>query len=112
MDVDKPADVFYHDVPEEKKLKAVAALKLHSQKSFSSPSPPPGWADEDYEGRRGYIRTLQDRTIPTIAQKMMVQYSGVDWDIKEIDTSHSPFLVRPQQLADNIVEMATSFQAK
>ena len=112
LDVEKPADVFYHDAPEEKKLKAVAALKPHSRNTLSSPSPPPGWADEGYNGRRGYIHTLQDRTIPVIAQKMMVQYSGVEWNIMEIDTSHSPFLVHPQQLADDITEMATAFEAK
>ncbi|KAJ5626237.1 hypothetical protein N7510_002546 [Penicillium lagena] len=110
LDVENPLYVFYHDVPNHKASKAVADLKLQSEATLSSPSPPSAWDNKFYDGRRCYIRTLQDHTIPYIAQDMMLQNSGVRWYIKDMDTSHSPFLSRPRELVDQVLEFASLFQ--
>jgi len=112
LDVEDPTTVFYHDVPTEKAAQAVSALKVHSQAALSSPSPPSAWADEVYNSRRGYIRATEDRTIIPIAQEMMVKFSGVEWNEKEMNTSHSPFLTKPQEVSDIVLEMVAGFEAQ
>lgn len=77
--------------------------------ALMSPSPPSAWADPGYSGRRAYIRCSQDATIPVFAQDLMVKYSGVEWVIKDFDTSHSPYLSRPAELAECLVGLAEDF---
>lgn len=36
----------------------------------------------------------------------MVEATGVKWDVYRLDTSHSPFLSAPKQLASIIMELA------
>lgn len=112
LDVNDPADVFYNDVPSEKISKAIGALKPHSKAALSAPSPPSAWADEEYNGRRGYIRALDDHTIPAVAQEMMLKFSSVEWNVKEINTGHSPFLSRTQETADDVLEIIAGFEAQ
>lgn len=77
--------------------------------ALTSPSPPPAWPDSVHNGRRAYIRTLEDKTIPSIAQEMMIKYSGVKWVVKVLNTSHSPFLSQPKQLFNDLVGLAKDF---
>ncbi|OAX83797.1 hypothetical protein ACJ72_01834 [Emergomyces africanus] len=112
LGVRDPTQVFFHDVSSDKASTAVKELKNHSQAALSSPSPPSAWSSSDYNGRRGYIRTLDDRTILPIAQEMMLKHSGVDWNVREMNTSHSPFLSNPQETADIIVEMISGFKTE
>lgn len=112
LTVDNPADVFYGDVPEPRLSQAIAALKPHSRTSLSSPSPPSAWAQPTYNGRRAYIQATQDHSVPLIAQEMMVKHSGVDWIIKVLDSSHSPFLSNPKVVADTVLEIAAEFHGQ
>ena len=112
MGVENPVEVFYHDVPSEKASQAVDALKPHSKAALFAPSPPSAWGDEVYHSRRGYIRALEDRAIPLVAQEMMVNLSGVEWKVREMNTSHSPFLSKPRETAGTILEMIAEFQAE
>jgi len=105
LDVEDPANVFYHDVAPDGQAAAISALKLQSRTALSTPSSAPAWPDEVYNGRRGYVVALQDHTIPTIAQQMMMKFSGVEWNVKEINTSHSPFVSQPEQLVKEVVEL-------
>ena len=43
---------------------------------------------------------------------MMIKYSDVEWTIKTLDTSHSPFLSNPKAVADIVLEMAAEFQGQ
>ena len=109
MTVDNPTYVFYNDLPEPRLSKAIDDLKFQSQNALSSPSPPSAWGDTAYDRRRGYIRSLRDHCIPTIAQEMMVKYSGIEWALKEIDSGHVPFLSRTDELISIVVKMAGNF---
>ena len=104
-----PVSVFYADVPEPVALEACAGLLPHSARSLMTPSTPSAWADPEYSSRRAYIRCSQDKAIPVLAQDMMVQHSGVKWMIEEFDTSHSPFLSRPAELAVCLARLAEKF---
>ena len=106
-----PVPVFYADVPEPLASKACASLLLHAENSFATPSPPSAWADPGYSSRRAYIRCCQDRAIPVQAQDMMIQNSGVEWIIEELDSSHCPFLSQPAELAGCLARLAENFAA-
>jgi hypothetical protein len=39
----------------------------------------------------------------------MIENSGVKWDVREMNTSHSPFLSKPKETMEVIVEMIEGF---
>ena len=51
-----------------------------------------------------YIKTLNDKCIPPDIQESM--YSGHINDVIEIDSSHSPFLSRPDELFSILIDIA------
>lgn len=42
---------------------------------------------------------------------MVIQGTGVDWIIKDIDTGHSPQLVAPDKLCDLLLELGKHFES-
>jgi hypothetical protein len=109
LDVPEPVGVFYADVPESIAFEAAAQLRPHSTNALMSPSPPPAWVDPEFSGRRAYIRCSEDKAVPAFLQDLMVQRSAVEWVIREFDTSHSPFLSRPAELAECLVGLVEGF---
>ncbi|KAF2867792.1 Alpha/beta hydrolase fold-1 [Massariosphaeria phaeospora] len=103
LSVSDPGTVFYNDVPSAAAATAISHLALHAEPALSSPSGPPAWLDAAYDGKRAYLQTQSDNTIPFVAQDAMVKYSGVQWDVEVWETGHSPFLVRPEALAEWVV---------
>lgn len=73
---------------------------------------PPAWADAVYAGRRVFIRCMQDRAAPLAYQDKLLMESGVEWDIRDIESSHSPFISRAGELAAIIVGMAEDLEKK
>lgn len=55
-----------------------------------------------------YVVCAQDRTINPDTQRAMAAKAG---DVVELDTSHSPFLSRPRQVADIIAERIRRYTA-
>ncbi|KAH6607661.1 alpha beta hydrolase family domain-containing [Trichoderma cornu-damae] len=102
-------DIFYNDLSDEASERAVAALKPHSVVSAMSYPSAIGWKDEAYDGRRGYIRCLKDNAISPSLQDQFMARSGVDWVVRSIESSHSPFLSMPDELAETVAEMVTEF---
>ncbi|KAH8705407.1 Alpha/beta hydrolase fold-1 [Talaromyces proteolyticus] len=111
LDVDNPAQVFFIDAPVDKASWAVSELGLQSLESVSSPCPPTAWDSSAFDGRRGYIYSRRDEVIQLFAQEMMINLSGVEWNIKEMDTGHSPHLSNSQELAEHIEDIISSFEA-
>lgn len=109
MNVSDPVSIFYADVAEPVASEACAELLPHAWSAFTTPGPPPAWADAAYSGRRAYIRCANDRAIPVFAQDLMVEGSGVAWVVKKFDCSHSPFLCQPAELAASFIELAEDF---
>lgn len=42
----------------------------------------------------------------------MLAGSGVEWDVRDFDTGHSPFLVKPEELAATLLELAKAWAGK
>lgn len=79
-------------------------------KSFMSPISPPAWAGSEYADRRVYIRCLQDAATPLALQNKRLKDTEVDWEIIDFDTSHSPFLSRPNELATCLQGLAEKWE--
>lgn len=47
--------------------------------------------------------------MPPTRQDRMLKESGVKWEIRDFDTSHSPFLSRPTELAASLGELVDIF---
>ncbi len=98
-------------------LAAEAANQIYGQSllSFNSPAGLTHYQDSAYNGRRVYLHTTQDQALPPFAQDMFVSGSGVAWKVLKLDSSHSPFLSGPENLAniveENIQAFAASFKA-
>ncbi|MCJ1251380.1 hypothetical protein MMC30_008613 [Trapelia coarctata] len=102
---ENPLPVFYADAP-SLASEAIAQLLPHSENCLSTPTAPTAWASPVYNNRRTYIRTLQDRALPVEAQTGMLAGSGVEWDVRDFETGHSPFLSKPDELAATVVGLA------
>lgn len=104
-------DIFYHDVPSEKAAWAASKLQLHALAPLTCPCPPPAWKDVGFDGRRGYIFARHDHCMPLYLQERMVRDTGAEWNLKELETSHSPQLSKPQELTGHILDIISSFPA-
>jgi hypothetical protein len=52
---------------------------------------------------------MADDCISPVAQKAMVEDSGVGWDVRELKSGHSPQLSMPEKVAELVNEWATSW---
>lgn len=100
---------FYNDCEEGVTKAMDPILGLQSVRSFTDKVEVTGWKDEAYHGHRAYIRCLQDNAIPIQVQDALIQASEVDWVIKTLDASHSPFLSMPKDLAKVLSEIHQQF---
>lgn len=111
MYVEDPKQIFYNDVPEPLATEVAKQVGGQSLKSFSTASGKVYYGDTAYDGRRAYIRTSEDQALPPFAQDAFVAASGVAWEVKRLQTSHSPFLSQPGELAALVNSLADGFCA-
>jgi pimeloyl-ACP methyl ester carboxylesterase len=112
-DVDRTAEVFYGDAPPGLAQQAVAMLAADVPFGIN------GAVDPTDHGIRSvpqaYIHTLKDRAVPVAMQERVVreieQACGRRIPVRTLNTSHSPFLSQPAQLADHIIELLASLGA-
>ncbi|CAG9974910.1 unnamed protein product [Clonostachys byssicola] len=106
-----PPEAFFHDCSPKQIAVVSGALKPHSKKSLTSPITTIGWRDSAYDGCRAYIRCSQDKALLIEVQDMFVERSGVQWVVKTLDSSHSPFISMPRELTVAVQEIARDFRA-
>jgi hypothetical protein len=78
--------------------------------SFISPCPRATWDDDKYKGRVAFIRTLKDAAIPLPVQQHMIDATGVQFIIKDIESGHSPQLSQPEALSGILIAFAKEFE--
>lgn len=103
-------ELFYHDLSEEEGNHWVSKLKKQSLKSMfeGGEDSYAGWMDVPV----WFLATSEDKAFPFEAQKMFVQSSkeaGADITLREIDSSHSPMLSRPEETVEFMLEALASF---
>jgi pimeloyl-ACP methyl ester carboxylesterase len=107
-----PKEFFYHDLSDEEANVWISKLRPHTLKSLiEGQDTYAGWMDVPV----WHLLTIQDVGLPIELQRMIVKIgkdAGADITAREIDTSHSPFLSKPKETADFILEAAKSIAAK
>ena len=96
-------DALYGDCSQEEIVLATALLTPEP----IAPSATPLSLSEEHFGRipRVYIETLQDKGVTPALQKKMYTVTPCQ-QIISMDTSHSPFLSQPQQLASHLTSLS------
>lgn len=105
-----PRDLFYHDLPEEEGNYWVGRLQKQSLKALTE------GAEDAYAGWKDvpvwYLATVEDHALPIEAQRFFVQGAkdaGADVTLREIETSHSPMLSKPEETVAVIMEAIAAF---
>jgi pimeloyl-ACP methyl ester carboxylesterase len=98
---DRPREIFYADVPLEEAERAIAQLKPQSFIAVKEIVSAAAW----HTVPSTYVVCEQDRAIPPAVQELMAKRAT---SVRRMPTSHSPFLSRPDELAQLIAEVATS----
>lgn len=81
----------------------------HSELALKTGPSAIGWNDKAYDGRCAYIRCLQDKALPIGIQDHLIARSEVEWVVKSLDSSHSPFLSMPGELTRVLEEIVEEF---
>lgn len=77
--------------------------------AFDSPAPPAAWKEAEFAGKLTFVRCMQDQALPPFLQDMFMEKSGVEWKVKNIEASHSPFASKPEELVKILVDSAQQF---
>ncbi|OPB36366.1 hypothetical protein A0O28_0054450 [Trichoderma guizhouense] len=104
-----PTETFHHDCSAELASSVTETLMPHSELALKTASSAVGWKDKAYDGRRAYIRCLQDKALPIGIQDHLISRSEVEWVVKSLDSSHSPFLSMPGELTRVVEEIVEEF---
>lgn len=59
-----------------------------------------------------FLSTTEDKALPVEAQRMMVQGArdaGADVSVREVESSHSPMLSRPEETVGFVLEAVKAF---
>jgi hypothetical protein len=75
----------------------------HALAAFETPATAPAWAEKEFDGRRVYIRTLDDQCNPLFLQDMWLKKSEVSWEIIDLKTSHCPFISVPEEVVEKTI---------
>ena len=82
-----------------------AEMVPHALAAFETPSGKPAWAEPELDGRRVYIRTLEDQCNPLFIQDAWIEKMGVKWETVEMRTGHCPFIGCPEEVARVVKEV-------
>ena len=97
VEPDRVIEFFYHDCTPEVADAAAAQLKPMSMAAMAGAARAAAWREK----RSTYVVCTDDRAIPVALQRASAARTS---SIVEMPTSHSPFLSRPELLADVLTE--------
>ena len=106
-----PKPALYNDVPDKPADVAVASCMNPALSSWTSPCPAASWDQKDFQGRRAFIRTVKDQCFPYDVQNMIIEGTGQEWILRDIDAGHCPNLSHPEKLVELVVELAEKSEA-
>lgn len=108
-----PRELFYHDLPADEADYWVSQLTAQNLKALfeGGEYAYAGWMDVPV----WYIGTIEDRCLPVVIQRMqvgMAREMGGIVEHRELQTSHSPFLSRPKEVAKIVLKAVEAFTGK
>ncbi|KAK5101861.1 hypothetical protein LTS08_004320 [Lithohypha guttulata] len=103
--VDDPRELFYHDVPDEEAEYWVSQLTTQSLKALfeGGEHAYAGWQDVP----TWYVGTIEDKGLPVVLQRVqvgMARGQGGRVYHRELRTSHSPFLSKPKEVVEIVLD--------
>jgi hypothetical protein len=101
----------YADAPDNLAPVLAVTAMAHGKTSWESPVPRASWDHEDFKNRVAYIRTLRDAAIPLNLQQMMIEGTGVEWVIRDVDCGHSAQLARAEEVVGIVEELVRGWVA-
>lgn len=105
-----PQSVLSADVELGLAQKNAASLVPHATLAFKSPSPAPAWAGSALHGCLAYLVCTEDQAIPKSGQEAMMQGTGQQWIVKELQGSHNaPFLLKIQEAVQAVEDFIQLF---
>ena len=90
---DRPHEVFYNDCPPDVAAAATRRLVPQARSVFKDPLHGTAWRDVP----TSFIVCERDNAIPAFAQDAMAARAGT---VHRLDSGHSPFLSRPDDVAE------------
>ncbi|KAH7134991.1 hypothetical protein B0J11DRAFT_517282 [Dendryphion nanum] len=103
--IEPAIETLYGDAPASRKAELEAAMIPHAMAAFETPATAPAWLESEYEGRRTYLRTLNDRCNPAFLQDIWLEKSGVKWDVRDLESDHYPFVSRVEEVGTICLEI-------
>ena len=97
-------EVLYNDVDASQALELEAGMFPTAIAALETPAPAPAWAEQSFDGRRAYIRTLDDQCNPLSLQEAWIKKSNVEWDVVDLQASHCPFMGRPKDVFHSTIK--------
>ncbi|KAF4120863.1 hypothetical protein GMORB2_2349 [Geosmithia morbida] len=95
---DTPEKIFYHDVQPETQKKVLSALKHQSRRVFTDVVTYEPWHDIDCL----YFFCDDDQALPLPIQQGLALSLGPNAPSFHVKASHSPFLSKPQEVAEGL----------
>jgi hypothetical protein len=105
-------DILYNDCDRALEPEFNRLMQPHALRAFETPATAPAWAESAFDGRRAYVRTLDDCCNPSSLQDLWLEKSKVEWEVVDFRTGHMPFVSQPRALAEQIVKFIDGFGAK
>lgn len=53
---------------------------------------------------------MKDMAVPPPVQEMVIKGTGLEWNVKRIESGHCPMISRPAELAKMLIEVAEEFR--
>jgi len=111
--VTPPRELFYHDLPADEADYWASQLTPQSLKALfeGGEYSYAGWMDVP----AWYIGTVEDKGLPVVAQRLsvgMAREMGTTVEHRELRTSHSPFLSKPEETVGIVLEAVEAFSGK
>ncbi|KAH8900769.1 alpha/beta-hydrolase [Thozetella sp. PMI_491] len=95
----------YHDLPPDEAERLANALPPQPYACFATPTHWDPYQDPNFKGKVGYIFTEADRILPFEVQQIFVQMGNIEKTHLMKDSSHSPHLEQPDELADVVLKL-------
>lgn len=104
-------EILYNDCDRNLTAELESTVLPHASIAFETKATAPAWADKGFDGRRAYVRTLDDCCNPSFVQDIWIEKTKVKWDVVDFKTGHMPFESQPEALAEQIVKFTKGFMA-
>jgi pimeloyl-ACP methyl ester carboxylesterase len=107
--IEPAMDILYNDCAPDLEPELDGFMKPHALQAFETKPSAPAWADKGFNGRRAYVRTLDDHCNPLFLQELWIGKSKVVWDVVDFKSGHMPFVSQPKALAAQILKFVDGF---